>query len=97
MALRRIPTSSITTETTNPKDLDTFVCSTASEIGAILTSIGVSVDNLDAACKRFEDLGVNWKKRLTDGRMKNVAFVLDPDNYWVEIIQNEKLKERANW
>lgn len=41
----------------------------------------VSVDDLDAACKRFEDLGVNWKKRLTDGRMKNVAFVLDPDNY----------------
>jgi lactoylglutathione lyase len=40
-----------------------------------------SVDDLDAACKRFEDLGVNWKKRLTDGRMKNVAFVLDPDNY----------------
>ena len=43
--------------------------------------IAVSVDDLDAACKRFEDLGVNWKKRLTDGRMKNVAFVLDPDNY----------------
>jgi hypothetical protein len=41
----------------------------------------VSVDDLDAACQRFEDLGVNWKKRLTDGRMKNVAFVLDPDNY----------------
>ena len=43
--------------------------------------IAISVDDLDAACKRFEDLGVNWKKRLTDGRMKNVAFVLDPDNY----------------
>jgi lactoylglutathione lyase len=59
--------------------------------------ICVSVDDLDAACQRFEDLKVNWKKRLTDGRMKHVAFVLDPDNYWVEIIQNEKLKERANW
>jgi len=59
--------------------------------------ICVSVDDLDAACKRFEELGVNWKKRLTDGRMKNVAFVLDPDNYWIEIIQNEKLKGRANW
>ena len=31
--------------------------------------ICVSVDDLDAACKRFEDLNVNWKKRLTDGRM----------------------------
>ena len=58
---------------------------------------GVSVDDLDAACKRFDDMQVNWKKRLTDGRMKNVAFVLDPDNYWVEVIQNEKLKDRANW
>jgi catechol 2,3-dioxygenase-like lactoylglutathione lyase family enzyme len=62
-----------------------------------LMFVGVSVDDLDAACKRFEELGVNWKKRLTDGRMKNVAFVLDPDNYWIEIIQNEKLKGRANW
>lgn len=41
--------------------------------------ICVSVDDLDAACKRFEEKGVSWKKRLTDGRMKNVAFVLDPD------------------
>lgn len=54
---------------------------------------GVSVDDLDAACKRFEDLKVNWKKRLTDGRMKSVAFVLDPDNYWVEVIQNDALKK----
>ena len=38
--------------------------------------IAVSVDDLDRACKRFETKGVNWKKRLTDGRMKNVAFVL---------------------
>lgn len=62
-----------------------------------LISVGVSVDDLDGACKRFEDQGVNWKKRLTDGRMKNVAFILDPDNYWIEVIQNEKLKGRANW
>ncbi|KAI6715183.1 lactoylglutathione lyase [Diplocarpon mali] len=59
--------------------------------------ICVSVDDLDAACKRFEELGVNWKKRLTDGRMKTVAFILDPDDYWIEVIQNEKLKSRANW
>lgn len=36
----------------------------------------VTVDDLDAACKRFDDMGVQWKKRLTDGRMKNVAFIL---------------------
>lgn len=52
----------------------------------------VSVDDLDKACERFESKGVQWKKRLTDGRMKNVAFVLDPDGYWIEVIQNEKYK-----
>ena len=59
--------------------------------------IAVSVDDLDAACARFEEKGVSWKKRLTDGRMKNVAFVLDPDGYWIEIIQNESLKRSSNW
>lgn len=38
--------------------------------------ICASVDDLDAACARFEKQGVTWKKRLTDGRMKNIAFVL---------------------
>lgn len=37
--------------------------------------IAVSVDDLEKACARFDDKGVRWKKRLTDGRMKNVAFV----------------------
>lgn len=41
--------------------------------------ICIAVDDIDAACERFEEKGVNWKKRLTDGRMKNIAFVLDPD------------------
>ncbi|KAG5294176.1 glyoxalase [Histoplasma ohiense] len=59
--------------------------------------ICVSVDDLDAACARLEAQNVTWKKRLTDGRMKNVAFVLDPDGYWVEIIQNETLKSRSHW
>jgi lactoylglutathione lyase len=48
---------------------------------------------LEAACARFEEQGVNWKKRLTDGVMKTIAFILDPDGYWVEIIQNEALKK----
>jgi lactoylglutathione lyase len=76
--------------------------------------ICVAVDDLDAACARFEEKKVNWKKRLTDGRMKNIAFVLgallsihrtkrqltkyaDPDGYWIEVVQNEKLKTRSNW
>ncbi|OAX83800.1 lactoylglutathione lyase [Emergomyces africanus] len=59
--------------------------------------ICVSVDDLEAACARLEEQKVVWKKRLTDGRMKNVAFVLDPDGYWIEVIQNESLKSRSHW
>jgi lactoylglutathione lyase len=59
--------------------------------------LGVSVDNIEAACSRFESLNVNWKKRLTDGRMKNVAFLLDPDGYWVELVQNEEIAGKANF
>jgi len=55
-------------------------------------NICISVDSLQDACARFEDLSVDWKKRLTDGRMKTVAFILDPDNYWIEVIQNASLK-----
>ena len=58
--------------------------------------ICVAVDDLDAACQYLEDRKVSWKKRLTDGRMKTVAFVLDPDNYWVEVIQNEKMRRSTN-
>ncbi|ODQ66899.1 glyoxalase I [Nadsonia fulvescens var. elongata DSM 6958] len=52
--------------------------------------LALSVDNIEAACDRFESIGVPFKKKLTDGSMKTIAFILDPDNYWIEIIpQNE--------
>lgn len=53
--------------------------------------ICVSVPDIEAACQRFEDLGVTFQKRLTDGRMKNLAFIKDPDGYWVEIIQPQPM------
>jgi len=59
--------------------------------------ICISVDNIEAACQRFEDQQVNWKKRLTDGRMKNVAFILDPDGYWIELVQNERFSGKDNF
>ena len=49
--------------------------------------ICVSVPDIHAACARFEELGVTFQKRLTDGTMKSIAFIKDPDGYWVEIIQ----------
>lgn len=53
--------------------------------------ICVSVPDVQAACARFEALDVPFQKRLTDGAMKSLAFIKDPDGYWVEIIQPQAL------
>lgn len=53
----------------------------------------ISVDNIQAACQRLEDAGYAFKKKLTDGRMRHIAFVLDPDEYWVEIIGQKPIEE----
>ena len=45
---------------------------------------------LEDACSRLEGLGVKFQKKLTEGRMKHIAFALDPDGYWVELIGQEK-------
>lgn len=29
--------------------------------------------------------------------MRNVAFVLDPDNYWIEVVQNESFSGKDNF
>ena len=50
--------------------------------------ICVSVPDIQAACQRFDELQVPYQKRLEDGRMKHLAFIKDPDGYWVEIISN---------
>lgn len=47
----------------------------------------VSVPDIRAACARFEQLGVAFQKRLSEGGMRDIAFIKDPDGYWVEIIQ----------
>lgn len=54
--------------------------------------IGYLVDDLDLACKYLEERGVTFKKRPEDGSMRGLAFVYDPDNYWIEIIQRNGLK-----
>lgn len=48
--------------------------------------LAISVDDIEGACARFERLGVKWQKRLTDGKMRSIAFIRDPDDYWVEIV-----------
>jgi lactoylglutathione lyase len=39
--------------------------------------ICISVDDIDAACQRFEEKNVRWKKKLTDGKMKNIGKSFD--------------------
>lgn len=54
------------------------------------------VPDVDKACERFESLGVNFIKRPTDGKMKTIAFVTDPDGYWIEILNNKTVPMSVN-
>jgi len=49
--------------------------------------IGFLVDDLDAMCKEMEDLGVPFFKKPNEGKMRGLAFALDPSGYRVELIQ----------
>lgn len=53
--------------------------------------IGISVPDVYGACARFESLGVEFVKKPDDGNMKGLAFVKDPDGYWIEILSPKGL------
>ena len=55
--------------------------------------IGVTVPDVYAACARFEALGVEFIKRPNDGAMKGLAFIRDPDGYWIEILSARGLAQ----
>ena len=57
--------------------------------------IGFSVPDVYAASKRFEDLGVNFIKMPDDGKMKGLAFIQDPDGYWIEILQANMIEKNS--
>ncbi|MCD9646812.1 Lactoylglutathione lyase [Datura stramonium] len=57
--------------------------------------IGVTVDDVYKACERFESLGVEFVKKPLDGKMKGIAFIKDPDGYWIEIFDTKIIKETA--
>jgi len=49
--------------------------------------IAFNCDDVYASCKTLEDNGCKFKKKPDEGRMKGLAFALDPDGYWLEIVQ----------
>ncbi|XP_057668082.1 lactoylglutathione lyase [Diorhabda carinulata] len=53
--------------------------------------IGVMVPDVYKACERFEQLGVKFVKKPDDGKMKGIAFITDPDGYWIEIFNNKRV------
>ena len=51
-----------------------------------------SVPDLDAAVQWFDENQVTYVKRPDQGKMKDVAFIKDPDGYWIEILEAGRLK-----
>ena len=48
--------------------------------------IALDVPDFDAAIAHFDAAGVEYQKRPEDGMMRHIAFIKDPDGYWVEIL-----------
>ena len=55
--------------------------------------IGISVPDVYAACERFAKYDVEFVKKPDDGSMKGLAFIKDPDGYWIEILSAEGITE----
>jgi lactoylglutathione lyase len=48
--------------------------------------IGIAVPDVYAACDWFEQHEVAFVKQPDGGNMKGLAFIEDPDGYWIEIL-----------
>lgn len=53
--------------------------------------ICIAVPDLDAAIAWFDSQKVTYVKRPEQGKMRDVAFIKDPDGYWIEIVEAGRL------
>jgi len=52
--------------------------------------LALACEDVYKCSEELEAAGIQFKKRPDEGRMKGLAFVYDPDGYWIEIIAREK-------
>jgi lactoylglutathione lyase len=58
--------------------------------------IGLSVPDVYEACDRLEAIGVEFVKQPDAGNMHGLAFIQDPDGYWIEILNAWSLADMAS-
>ena len=54
--------------------------------------ICISVPDIDATCDHLEQAGVEFIKKPNGGSMKGIAFIKDPDGYWIELFSPLSLR-----
>lgn len=59
--------------------------------------IGIEVPDVAAACQRFTELGVEFQKEPDTGSMKGLAFIKDPDGYWIEVLNAKSSRQFHEW
>eukprot|EP00462_Mataza_sp_D1_P019700 CAMPEP_0175139670 /NCGR_PEP_ID=MMETSP0087-20121206/11040_1 /TAXON_ID=136419 /ORGANISM="Unknown Unknown, Strain D1" /LENGTH=345 /DNA_ID=CAMNT_0016422723 /DNA_START=57 /DNA_END=1094 /DNA_ORIENTATION=+ len=52
--------------------------------------VAFNTDDVYAASEELEKNGVKFQKKPDEGRMKGLAFALDPDGYWLELVKRQK-------
>jgi len=59
--------------------------------------IAFNVEDVYAMSAALEAAGVAFQKRPDEGRMKGLAFCLDPDGYWIELVKREEGSQPRAW
>lgn len=54
--------------------------------------ICITVADMETATAWFDENEVSFVKRPDEGGMKGIAFIRDPDGYWIEIVQRGAMR-----